>query len=214
MSADLEIGMVTGPVTPVPVPVTTVDVPITNGPCVFYGFSMRESSGDVPKDNEGSVTSPTALQTIVTLTGLAAGTYTVNWTVGLAGTLAAADANNFELLDSAGGVTPSINLAVAGEYQQVASEVSIGANGSISIEAIALATVGAIYSAQLSIEPSIVDDAVAEIRDGNQVIACIGLGIGGSETENFGPPGVKVAASVTLHVIQGSMTGAVYVDLG
>jgi hypothetical protein len=213
MTIDVNVDVETGPVVPIPVPVTTVDVSVLPGPCVFYGFSFREASGDVPKDNEGTVTSPGAGATIVTLTGLAAGEYTVTWIVQLAGTLAAADANNFQLIDTSGGVTNSINLAVAGEYPQVNSEVIITPGGSISIIAIAAGTVGAIYSAQIAIQPSIVDDAVAELRDGNQVIACCSLGVGGSETENFGPPGVKVMNSVTLHMIQGSITGAVYLDI-
>lgn len=214
MTVNIDVDVETGPVSAIPVPVTTVDVPVINAPCCYYGFSLREASGDVPRDNEGSATSPAALQTIATITGLPAGNYTVNWTVSLAGTLAAADANNFELTDTNGVVSASINPAIAGEYPQVASEISIPANATVSIQAIAAGTVGAIYSAQLAIEPSIVDDAVIEVRDGNQILATCSLGVGGAETEYPGPPGIKVMASITVHVVQGTVTGVIYVMLG
>jgi hypothetical protein len=214
VTINIDIEVETGPIVPIPVPVTAVDIAILNAPCKYYGFSLREASGDIPRDNQGTVTSPAAGATIATLAGLAAGNYTVSWVVGLAGTLAAPDANNFQLTVTGSPAEPSINLAVAGEYPQVNAEVTVPASGTISIQAIGIGTVGAVYTAQLAIQPSLVDEAQVEIRDGNQPLGECGLGIGGSETEYTGPPGIKVRNSITLHVVQGTVTGVVYCTLG
>lgn len=211
MSADTSFSVVTGYVCPVPVPVTAVDVSELNGPCVLYGWSLREASGDTSQQNEGSVTSPAALQTIVTLTGIPAGNYSIEWTVELAGTLAAGDANNFELKDSAGNVLQSVNLAVAGQYPQQPVEATLAASSSVTIEALAVGTVGAVYSAQLVITPASITDAQAEIRDGNQPLGESGMPVGGSDTQFFGAPGVTVRNTVTLHVVSGIVTGVVYI---
>jgi len=207
-SVDVEVAA--GRVRAIPLPVTAVDVTLINGPVVLAGWSIREASGDIPRDAEGSVTSPAALAVIATLTGLAGGTYRVHWTISLAGTLAAGDANNFELTDTSGNVVQSVNLAVAGNYPQPDAVITVPSNGTITIEALAIGTVASVYSAELSIEPTITDEVVAEIRDGNNVIACIGLGTGGADTEYFGPFGLMPLNQITVHLVSGTLVGAVF----
>lgn len=208
--ASVDVEVVTGEVRAVPFPVTAIDVTPINGPVMLGGWSVRDASGDIPRSAEGSVTSPAALATIAQLTGLAGGTYDVNWTVSLAGAAAAGDANNFELTDTAGNVLQSVNLGAVGEYPQVKTQVTVPANGTITIEALAIGTVGAIYSAEISITPVVLDDVVAEIRDGNQTLGCIGLGAGGADTQFFGPFGLRVMNAVTVHLVSGTLTGVVY----
>ena len=193
-----------------PFPVITADYSPIAGPVVLLGWSVREATDQQTQDNEGSVTSPGAGQTIVTLAGLPAGTYNVGWSVELAGTLAAADSNNFRLTDTGGDQLGSINLAVAGSYPQVSTELTIATGQSISIVAIAAGTVGAVYSAQLSIEPVIIDDVIAEIRDGNQILGCISLGTGQASTLYFGIPGMSVMNGITVHIVTGTLVGVVY----
>src|SRR5579864_1089526 len=116
MWPDVAIDVEVGPVRAIPVLVTTVDVPLLLSDGYLVGWSLREASGDVPKFTDGSVTSPTAGQTICITPGLQAGLYTVNWEVALEGTLAAADADNFAVFMSVTQQQASINDAVAGAY--------------------------------------------------------------------------------------------------
>lgn len=107
-------------------------------------------AGGASTTTEGSVTSPAAGATI-TSQALAAGTYTVSWSVQLSGTLAAADANNFGLYNGATLVATSLNTATAGTYPQPTVTVVIpGGGATLAIKAIALGTVGAVYTAQLT----------------------------------------------------------------
>lgn len=101
----------------------------------------------------GSVTSPAA-DAIITSQALAAGTYTVGWTVQLSGTLAAGDANNFVMESNAVQVAQSLNSAAAGTYVQPPVTVVIPAGGAtVEIEALAIGTVGAVYSAVMTVTP-------------------------------------------------------------
>lgn len=213
MNAELAFAAVTGYVCPIPVPVTSVDISELNGPCLLYGWSLREASGDATQENEGSVTSPGALATITTVSGIPAGNYLIEWTVELAGTLAAGDANNFELKDSVGNVLQSVNPPVAGQYAQQSVPVTLPAGASVTIEALAAGTVGAIYSAQLVVTPASITDAQVEISDGNQALGESGMPVGGSDTQYFGFPGVTVRNTVSLHVVAGTVTGVVYLLL-
>src|SRR5215471_18419592 len=99
MTDSLDILVVAGPIRGVPFPATAVDVDVIQGPCVLNGWSFRDAAGELALEASGSVTSPAAGVTIATTASLPAGTYVVSWEVQLAGTLAAADANNFQLVD-------------------------------------------------------------------------------------------------------------------
>lgn len=52
--------------------------------------------------------------------------------------------------------------------------------------------------------------ATVEIRDGDQPLGEIGLVASGVNSAWLGPMGVRIANSVILHVVAGSVTGAVY----
>jgi len=210
MDVNIDVTVEAGPVRPLPVLPTSVDTTVLTGDGYLYGWSFREASGDLPSENEGSVTSPTAGQTIATITGLAAGTYLAQWQAGLAGTLAAADANNFSLVPSSGPATGSVNLAVAGNYQQEPVEVTVNAGGSVKVTAIALGTVGAVYSAQLTLIPQQATDAVVEVRDGNEPIGESSMGLNGVDTQMFGDPGMRIRNQIVVHVVTGTVTGTVY----
>ena len=101
----------------------------------------------------GSVTSPAADATI-TSQALAAGVYTVGWTVQLSGTLGAGDANNFVMESNNVQVAQSLNSAAAGTYTQPPVTVVIPAGGAtVEIEALAIGTTGAVYTAQMTTTP-------------------------------------------------------------
>lgn len=207
---EIEIDIAAGPVRVLPVPVTTVDVLLINGPCELAGFSLRDATGDIPLEAENSVTSPAALATIVVTASLPAGTYTVNWTVELGGTLAAGDANNFQLVDVAGGLVASVNPAVAGNYPQAPVEIITTTAGTVKIIAIAAGTAGAIYSAQVSIIPTAAGNTVVELQDGNNPLAECAVPNPGADSRWYGSDGLKVRNRINLHIISGAVTGAVY----
>lgn len=98
-----------------------------------------------------SVTSPGTFQIFLAVP-VAPGTYTVSWTVTLAGTVAAAEANNFAIgLNSGAGVTtPSVNAGTAGTYPQPAVTITTAVADSIVVKSWSAApTAGAVYGAML-----------------------------------------------------------------
>lgn len=103
---------------------------------------------------EGSATSPGANTSIVTLTGtLPVGLVQVQWSVGLDGTLAATDGDNFQLRYNANTIAQSVNDPTAGKYQQntVTLFISNPPQTALVIRNSAAGTAGSIYSAQYTI---------------------------------------------------------------
>jgi hypothetical protein len=101
-----------------------------------------------------SRTSPPAFGNIITV-NVPPGTYTVSWTVALSGTVAAADANNFELTNGGVFVANSVNAGTAGSYPQASQVVTVTA-GNPFVQVIAGAatpTTGAIYTATVVVAP-------------------------------------------------------------
>lgn len=116
--------------------------------------------------NSGSVTSPGAAATITSL-ALPAGTYSVQWTVVLSGTLGAGDTNNLQLTNGAAQVAPSLNAGAAGTYVQQTATVVVPAGGAtVAVKSIAAATAGGVYAAQLTASPQAsAGDAVKLYRE-------------------------------------------------
>lgn len=112
----------------------------------------------VPINNEGSVTSPAANAAVVTIAvaTLIPGTYLVNWSVDLDGTVSATDLNNFTLKGpGVGSGLTAENDAAVGHYPQNQVEITVptGNATAMSIRSIGAGTVGAIYSAQIDLIP-------------------------------------------------------------
>lgn len=208
MSADIDFDI--APVRVLTVPATAGDQLLITGDCALMGYSLRDATHDVPAQKYGTVTSPGASANIVQITGLPAGTYLINWQVELSGTLAAADANNFELTSSSGAAFQSENPGAAGVYPQPQAEITVGTGGTLQIIAIAAGTTGAVYSAQLSLLVPVSGNSLIELQDGNNALAEISLGPGDSESRWFGGDGVHVRGQINLHFIQGAAAGAVY----
>lgn len=117
-------------------------------------------------DTENSVTAPAAGGVITSL-ALPSGGWTLAWQVQLAGTPAAADANNFQLRQGAAVLLESINPgAVGGPWPQDSIEVQIPVGGAtVSVNANGVGTAGAIYSAQLVASPANVMQLQVQIPD-------------------------------------------------
>lgn len=208
---EIDIDVRVGGKLPVTVAPTSTDTTILQGAGRLAGWSLRDVNATAPNAASGNAVAPAAAQTIVSLVGLAAGTYTVQWTVGLQGAAAAADADNFQFRSGAGLNVASVNPGAAGEYPQVAIETTVGPADTMSIIAIGAGTAGVTYAADISITPMGATNTVCELIDGNNVIAEIAFGPNVSDTVDFGD-GIKTqTARLTLHVVSGTVTGAVYV---
>jgi hypothetical protein len=205
-SLDVTVGSVRG----IPVSATAVDVPLLTGPATLMGWSLRDASSDVPVQVEGSVVAPGAGVTIATTAALAGGTYVVNWSVELIGAAAAADANNFEVTDSAGVVLVSLNGGVAANFPQPQVEVTIPQGTTVVVKAVGAGTAGVTYGAQLSLEPLAAGNYLAEIRDGGQPLGEVSSAASGVDSVWFGPMGVRVSNGITLHMINGTLVGVIY----
>lgn len=119
--------------------------PETTAAPAFLGASTNAS---------GSVTGPTAGQTIASLTTATAGIYIVNWIVGVAGTTASTEARNFELMQGTTSVFTSLNSATSGQYVvQTEVALSCAAGATLSVQAVAAGTSTAIYYAEISAAP-------------------------------------------------------------
>lgn len=196
---------------PITVMPTAVDVTPFSGSGYLAGWSLRDMAGDATVDNSGSVVAPGAAATIATTAALPAGTYAVTWSVGLQGAAAAADANNFQLVDTAGQVLVSVNPGAAGDYIQAATEVTVLAGQTVSVKSVGAGTAGVTYSADLSLDPTQAIETIVEIQDGSGILGEVSFQTGRSQTSDLGYPGVLLAGAVTLHIVSGKVTGAVYV---
>ena len=191
-------------------PIST-DTVIYTGGGQICGWSLRDVSASQPNQASGSVVAPGAGATIVQLTGLAAGTYRITWTVELQGAAAAADANNFQLFSNAGNILVSVNQGAAGVYAQINAEVTVAANATIGIKAIGAGTAGVTYSADLEISIQGEPQTTIEIQDTQNIFGELAFTTFRSNTEWFGIPGIEIMGRVLIHVISGTVTGTVYV---
>lgn len=136
------------PITPVPVGRyrgKVSGVPLTGGQAqAIVGASVPGS---------GSVTSPVAFNVIASATVAVSGTYTLNWTVSLSGTVGAGDANNFNLIQVPAVLAHSVNAGAAGSYVQSPVTIFATAGTVIQVQSIGAGTVGATYSATFSLVP-------------------------------------------------------------
>lgn len=120
----------------------------------------------------GTVTSPGAAATIANIASLPAGTWVLNWNVGLAGTLAAIDGDNFKLIVAGSSVeNPSNNPPAAGLYPQEPVQIVVPAGGAaVSVRTVAAGTVASVYSAELNAIPA-ASDSVTLYRGPGLAIA-------------------------------------------
>jgi hypothetical protein len=141
----------------------------------------------------GSVAGTTAGQAIVTAAPVAAGTYVVNWTVILGGTLGAAERNNVALQVNGVTVATSINGINSGTvYPQLPVQVTVPAGAVIGTIIVGAPTASSVYQAGVTIQgqgtgPGPV--VLAQSREIAEAAAAAGA--------NFtGPPGAYLPAGV------------------
>lgn len=209
--SELEIDIYAGPVRAIAIPGSFSDNLLINGPCEFCGWSVRDVGGEVPASSEGQVVSPGAGATIVTLTGLGAGLYQINWIVQLIGAAAAADQNNFKLVSSGGLSVVSLNAGAAGQYLQDVVQASVALGGSVSVQAVAAGTVGVTYAAQLSLQAVGAITSAGEFQDGNNALGETSATAGSTDTHTEWGGGLQVRQRLNFHPVGGLMSGVAYV---
>lgn len=102
----------------------------------------------------GTQTAPGALTAIATSPTLQPGTYQVEWTVELGGTVAAGtDNDNFGVYSGATQLERSINEAAVNAYPQQPFEIVLSAAGTLILKNIGAGTAASIYSGELVITP-------------------------------------------------------------
>jgi hypothetical protein len=209
--ADVEVSVTVGDKRAITVAPTATDVVVYSGEGYCAGWSLRDVSGDVTVDNSGSVVAPGAAATIATTAALPAGTYQVTWSVGLQGAAAVADSNNFQLVTTAGQVLVSVNPGAAGDYLQAATEVTVTAGQTVSIKSVGAGTAGVTYSADLSLDPTQAIETIVEIQDASAVLGEASFQSNRASNAEWGNPGLLLNSGVTLHIVSGKVTGAVYI---
>lgn len=208
--SSLEVSVTVGDRVPLTVAPTTTDVMVFSGEGYCAGWSLREVTADTPASASGSVVAPAANAVIAQQTGLAAGTYRIHWEVELQGAAAAADANNFKLVGPAGSILVSVNQGAAGVYAQIDADITVAQNSTVSVQAVGAGTAGVTYSANLSLDPTSLVEAIVELKDGDRILGEISLVDQTSDTRDLGDPGVQLNSGITVHVISGKVAGVVY----
>lgn len=213
MIPQIDAEAVFGDVQPIPVPVTAADATVLQSDCRLLGWSLRDAAGEIGLQAEGQAVAPGAGAAIVTLSGIPAGIYTVNWTVSLQGAAAAADANNFQLKNGAAVVENAINAGAAGAYPQVPVQITVAAGTSVTINAIGAGTAGVTYLAQIELVPIATPVTRVEIQDTGNILGEACPGENGSDTRWLGSIGVPCQGQIKVHIISGTIAGVVYAKL-
>lgn len=208
---DIEVNV--GKVIPITVLDTTVSESIASGVVCLAGWSLRTTSTQVTVENEGQANAPLAGTSLLGLV-LTQGEWVITWTVEVDGTTAAAEDNNFELVQDANVLLTSLNGHVAGQpYQQVSVTVSVGAGGSVMhVKNINAGTAASVYLADIAASP-VGTVAVAEITSGGNPVAEISIPVGATDTQWMSDGGIRLPSDLTLSVLSGSFRGAVYARL-
>lgn len=205
----IRIEIVDGTVRPITVPATAVDVQLLPGDGYLCNWALRDAQGEISTDAEGSVVAPAAGATIAVTSVLPAGEYTVSWTVSLAGAAAAPELDNFELVTGATVISPSVNPPVAGNYPQPPAVYQLAAAGTFAVKAVGAATAGVTYSAEISVAPASTVSSVFELRDGSRVMGTASMAPNDDSSRSFGAEGMRIYTGLTLHIVQGAVTGSV-----
>jgi hypothetical protein len=119
------------------------------------------AGSDQSLEFEGSAAAPAANGNVLNVGAGAvpAGTYSIQWRVGLDGTVSAADLDNFKLTINGLSALNSVNDPLVGDYQQPTIVATVTGLAAHSVKAIGAATAGSTYSAQIVFTPVIAPTA-------------------------------------------------------
>lgn len=133
-------------------PMQRVPIMAYSGKATGIPLTGGQNQGVIPGTSAaGSFPAPPSFSVIAVLTFPADGTYTVSWSVSLAGTVSAADQNNFQLFLA--GVTliaTSVNPAADGTFAQASVQVTTTAGTQLFLTNPADGTAGSTYSGMMT----------------------------------------------------------------
>jgi len=137
-------------------------VPLTGG----------QNQGLIPGTSvTGSFPAPPSFSTIAVLTFPADGTYTVTWSVSLAGTVSSAEQDNFQLyLAGVTLIATSVNPAADGTYAQASVQVTTTAGTQLFLTNPAAGTAGSTYGGTMT---AAVNGAVLTLTAGPQGLGTV-----------------------------------------
>lgn len=175
----------------------------------LLGWSMA-SGAVATTEGQGRQVAPAGGTTIASVGPLPAGDYLVTWTVELDGAAAAADLNNFRLMNGAAAVLVSDNPGAAGIYPQPGVAVTVAAAGTLSVQSVGAGTAAVGYSAQL-VAALLAGGAIGQVLDGGQVLGVVSTGQDQTDVQWMGDEGVEVTNSVAVLTSAGKLSGCLYV---
>jgi hypothetical protein len=208
---ELEIDITAGPVRVVPVLATAADVLLINGPCQLCGWSLA-NVGATPTSADaiaafaaaGNGTATLALGEQITGFDVsygqttAANTATVTVTGAVGGTL-----TYTVLFEGTGTQTPDLII----RFPQPLAPANPLVGIAVTFTGNANSPAGTI----IAYGPASLTVAQAEIQDGNNPLGEILLSVASSDTHWYGGAGLWVRNRLNLHLISGTVVGAVYV---
>ena len=181
---------------------------LMRGPIRVVGWSFADGTIGQGLTVRGSANAPGAGVTVTTIS-LANGEYVVEWSVELTGTPGVADIDNVKLNIGATQVATSVNLGAVGNYpQEEATIIVSGGPLSLTAAAIAAATAGSVYVVNMTITP--ITASLGTINDGGQLIANVGAGPGGTDTQFLSENGVAVRTRLFVQATQGVVSGVIW----
>lgn len=184
---------------------------LLGGPLRLRGWSLTDGIGSNDSNIEGSQTTPGAGTTIASV-ALANGLYSVQWSVELAGTPGAGDANNVAMFIGASQIDTSVNQGANGIYPQDTAEAVVTFGPlTLAAKAIGAATAGAVYTVRLTATP--LAHSLCAIQDGKLQIAFADIPPQGAQTIHFSDEGIRIDNSLSVQTSQGTIQGVIYYDL-
>ena len=197
---------------PVTVPATTAPASTTiiTSPCRLAGWSLTAGLG-TGAYAYGESTSPAAGATVATFSTVPAGEYTLNWQTQLEGTVGAGDENNFKVTLAGVQIGESQNPPAAGVTNQEPIQVTVPAGGAIlAVKTIAAGTASSIYSATMTLTSGA--GAQGVLYDSGQPLGVTAMQQGSADTHITLGSSVYVSTNITLTVLDGTISGVIYVD--
>lgn len=208
--SEIEIDFTVGPVRVIPVLATAADMLLLNGPCELSGWSLA-NVGATPTSADATAAFAAAGNATATLalgeqiTGFdvsygqtaAANAATVTVTGAVGGTL-----TYTVLFEGTGTQTPDLII----RFPQPLAPANPGVGIAVTFTGNANSPAGNI----IVYGPASLTVAQAELQDGNNPLGEILLSVAGSDTHWYGGSGLHVRNRLNLHLISGTIAGAVY----
>lgn len=144
-----------------------------NGPFIITDIlaTWNVPAPSASSEVKGSVAAPAANTVIVSTASFPAGTYQVQWSVELEGTVAVGtDDNNFNLNANSAVFAQSINPALDNVYPQATQIITLTTAGTIVVRNALAASAGSTYSASITVTPISAQNTTVTLQLGDRTL--------------------------------------------